>query len=162
MKPWHPARSRVELHAFALWQDGLLDIEIAARLDCHEDTVSAWRKRNALPSNVGGRVLARLDEFGREMHADGMTDREIAERIGCKPCTVCNWRKRHRLASNGDPGSEAWLMSLKKAIAGREAVAVMHGAGLTDREGARQLGISVGAFVNRRVRLGLKPNKGKR
>ncbi len=157
----YPSRHRVETAAFQLWQDGLLDLEIASALHVHPDTVGAWRRRNGLPSNVGGKVLARLDESAREMHADGMTDREIGERIGCRACTVCTWRKRRGLPPNGLPGSEAWRLSIKTAIAGREAVMMAHAAGWTDREGAARLGITLSAFVSRRVRLGLKANAGR-
>ena len=39
--------------AVALWNDGLLDTEIAKRFNCSKEAVSIWRKKNELPSNKG-------------------------------------------------------------------------------------------------------------
>jgi len=39
--------------AIQLWERGLLDKEIAQELGCIPNSVSYWRKRNDLPSNVG-------------------------------------------------------------------------------------------------------------
>jgi hypothetical protein len=40
-------------HATALWNDGLIDREIAEKLNCAVGTVHRWRKENDLPSNCG-------------------------------------------------------------------------------------------------------------
>ena len=37
----------------ALWNDGLVDRAIAEKLNCAQNTVFHWRKRNGLPSNAG-------------------------------------------------------------------------------------------------------------
>ena len=37
----------------ALWNNGLVDREIAKKLNCSHSTVFVWRKRNGLPSNAG-------------------------------------------------------------------------------------------------------------
>lgn len=155
----HPSREKLERLGFQMWQDGLLDIEIAKEIGCHRETVSIWRKRNSLESNVGGKVLARLDEIGWPLYRDGCNDQEIAKEVGCRSCTVYVWRKKRGLATNCKPGSESWKLTLKKSIEGREAAFHVHSRGLTDEEGARELGISLRAFIYRRYRLGLKPNK---
>ena len=40
-------------HATQLWNDGLIDREIAAKLNCVVGTVRRWRDKNDLPSNAG-------------------------------------------------------------------------------------------------------------
>jgi len=40
-------------HATALWFDGLLDLEIAEKLNCSSGTIQKWRKQNDMPSNYG-------------------------------------------------------------------------------------------------------------
>ena len=37
----------------ALWNNGLVDHEIAKKLNCSHGTVFQWRKKNCLPSNAG-------------------------------------------------------------------------------------------------------------
>jgi uncharacterized protein YjcR len=155
----HPSREKIERLGFQMWQDGMLDKEIAKDIGCHRETVLEWRKRHGLESNVGGKVLARLDEMGWGLYRDGCNDQEIAREVGCKGCTVHLWRKKRGLVTNCKPGSESWKLTLTTAIAGREAVMNAHAIGLTDEDGARELGISVRAFGYRRYRLGLKANK---
>ena len=36
-----------------LWNNGLVDREIAEKLNCSVGTVWKWRKKNGLPSNAG-------------------------------------------------------------------------------------------------------------
>jgi uncharacterized protein YjcR len=40
-------------HSTALWNDGLIDREMAEKLNCVAGTVQRWRKENDLPSNCG-------------------------------------------------------------------------------------------------------------
>ena len=39
--------------AIKLWQDGLLDTEIAKHFSCSKSAVTIWRRKNDLPSNKG-------------------------------------------------------------------------------------------------------------
>ena len=39
--------------ATALWNNGLVDPEIAEHFNCSKAAVSIWRKKNDLPSNKG-------------------------------------------------------------------------------------------------------------
>ena len=39
--------------AFKLWNDGLLDKEIAEILNCKEKRITAWRNQNDYPTNRG-------------------------------------------------------------------------------------------------------------
>jgi len=39
--------------AIKLWQDGLLDTEIAKHFNCSKEAVGIWRRKNDLPSNKG-------------------------------------------------------------------------------------------------------------
>lgn len=40
-------------HAEKLWNDGLIDKEIAEKLNCSTGTIYNWRNTNDLPSNNG-------------------------------------------------------------------------------------------------------------
>lgn len=83
-----------------LYDQGLCDKEISAKLGISKNRVIYYRKRNRLTANREP-AHTRYDwEKGMELYRKGLNDVEIGKELGCSNQTVWNWRQRKELSSN--------------------------------------------------------------
>ena len=89
--------------AMTLWNNGLLDTEIAEHFNCSKATIQQWRQRNYLKSNS---VIAR-NKKSSISHAqliklweNGLKDSEIAKELNCATITVWKFREENGMGSN--------------------------------------------------------------
>lgn len=89
--------------ALTLWEDGLLDTEIAKHFNCSKAPVQRWRKRNYLKSNS---VIARKKKNSIthdqiiKLWKNGLKDIEIAKELKCSTVTVWQFRQENDMGSN--------------------------------------------------------------
>lgn len=110
----------------ALYDQGLLDKQIADRLGCTAQTVFRWRKRNGKPlrprlppSNK------KMDEVrARELYDRGLSDTEIGEIMGLSRSTIATWRNRRFLPCHTKASKKARRLSPLAAV---NAAAREHG-----------------------------------
>ena len=87
----------------ALWNNGLLDPQIAKHFNCSKVAVSIWRKQNDLPSN---KAIVRSERSSinheqlTKLWFNGLKDSEIAKEMKCSTITVWNFRKENGMGSN--------------------------------------------------------------
>ena len=83
-----------------LYDQGLCDKEISAKLGISRNRVIYYRKRNRLPANREP-AHTRYDwELGLQLYRRGMSDVQISKQLGCSVNTVTNWRNRRELPAN--------------------------------------------------------------
>ena len=96
--PEQEHRRRLELY-----NQGLIDREIAARVFVTPEAITAWRRVHRLPPHSQYRVITReMDHEMRRLHRDGLNDVEIGRKMGLVKNTVFSWRRRKGLPSNYD------------------------------------------------------------
>ena len=89
--------------ATALWNNGLLDAEIAEHFNCSRATVIIWRNRNGLLNN---KTIARNKKSSishdqiTKLWENGLKDSEIAKEIKCSTITVWKFREENGMGSN--------------------------------------------------------------
>jgi uncharacterized protein YjcR len=86
-----------------LWLDGKLDTEIAEHLNCSQQTVYNWRKKNGLRNNKA--IASRNKNSVRheqltKLWEDGLKDSEIAKELKCSTITVWKYREDNGMGSN--------------------------------------------------------------
>ena len=94
----------------ALYQKGLNDKEIGARLFLTPKTIVYWRQKNGLPPNRPRDTLTKQDlEVMEQMYHARASDSQIAKEIGRCVSTVRSWRRRNSLPGNyGKGGKPTW------------------------------------------------------
>jgi uncharacterized protein YjcR len=89
--------------ATKLYMDGLLDTEIAKRLNCSKATIQKWRQRNNLKSNyviaMNEKNLVNHEQITK-LWENGLKDSEIAKELKCAVVTVWTFRKENGMGSN--------------------------------------------------------------
>lgn len=89
--------------ATALWNNGLLDTELAEHFNCAVITIKKWRDRNNLLSN---NVINRNEKSStthdrlNKLWEDGLKDSEIAKELNCSTITVWKFREENGMGSN--------------------------------------------------------------
>lgn len=89
--------------ATALWNNGLLDTEIAKRLNCSKATIQQWRQRNNLKNNS---VINRNEknlvshEHMTKLWSNGLKDSEIAKELKCSTISIWKFREENGMGSN--------------------------------------------------------------
>jgi len=88
-----------------MYEQGLTDKQIAAKLGVKKHSIEMWRFKNDLPCNRAIKhseipLKEKLDERMR-LYNEKMTDVEIAKIQGVKTSVISNWRKRQDLPGNG-------------------------------------------------------------
>jgi hypothetical protein len=85
-----------------LYDQGLSDRAIAARVNVTHKAVIAWRKRNNLPANSPAHLPHTPEQTAAKWEAynAGEPDSVIAERAGCNPVAIRRWRMRQGLKVN--------------------------------------------------------------
>lgn len=135
---------------------GMNDRAIADELGCSSSLVAHWRTRNNIKSPAFP-VSAKLNTIGIEMYNEGCSDTDIAKAVGCSIPNVRYWRALRDLPAICKAGSEEWYARRDCTTRSETILAVERG--LTDREAAKELGISRSAFTLRRNRLGIPPGR---
>lgn len=137
---WHQARK--------MWETGSMDREIAEKLGCAVNTVSAWRKKNDLSSRHGKRASVIDWEKGMKLYSEGKSDGKIAEALGCAKVSVRHWRTNKGLPPNYEERKERnW-----------DTVWDLYYAGMNDAQISKVTGIPSSTIWGRRTRLGLPAN----
>lgn len=95
--------------AMEMHKQGKTDVEIAAALNVHRTTISAWRSKNGLKPNIAKRPpTIRIDEQeAMRLYNLGLGDAQIANQLGLSPPTICRWRRMRCLLSNHVKAKEA-------------------------------------------------------
>lgn len=94
-----------------LYDQGLCDKEISAKLGISRDRVIYYRKRNRLPANREP-AHTRYDwELGLQLYRRGMSDVQISKQLGCSVNTVTNWRNRRELPANYPAPRIDWTLA---------------------------------------------------
>ena len=89
--------------ALALYNNGLLDTEIAKHFNCSEVAIRQWRKRNYLESNLAiarGKKSLINHERITKLWENGLKDSEIAKELNCSTITVWKYRAENEMGSN--------------------------------------------------------------
>ena len=89
--------------ATKLWNNGLLDTEIAEHFNCSEVAIKKWRKRNYLKMNtVIDQSKKSLVIHGQitKLWESGLKDSEIAKELKCSTTTVWKFRTENEMGSN--------------------------------------------------------------
>lgn len=91
------------VRAFALYNEGKNDHEIAEALGVVPGAVLYWRRTNLLNS-IPRKGTGQIDETkARDLYEAGKHDPEMAEVFGVSPQSIFNWRKQRGLpAKRGD------------------------------------------------------------
>lgn len=88
-----------------LWQAGLTDAEIAARVGAKANTITAWRRKRGLATKQPPRSFARLDADSdtrrKFLYRLGWSDDRMAAHEGVGPPRIKRWRDRRGLPPNG-------------------------------------------------------------
>jgi len=88
----------------SLYNQGLLDGEIAKAVGLSTPAIWYWRKKNNLPPNVSKfNRLSEADAKRRELYDQGLTDKEIAKNLSVTLCTIIAWRNRRGLKPHPPP-----------------------------------------------------------
>ncbi len=82
-----------------LYNEGLIDSEIAEKRNVSTSTIYTWRNNNELPSNYPKR-LKKKNKNKLELYNKGLYDKEIAEILEKDSTTICHWRNENNLESN--------------------------------------------------------------
>lgn len=138
--PRVPMTARIGADVERLHAEGLLDVEIAARLDVSSWTVTRVRKARGLP-----RLHKRIDraEIAR-LNAEGMSDVDIAATLGISVHTVGVIRR------------ELGLPKVTRALTARNVeIARMVAEGASDAEIAERLGTTRQAVSQARRKQGI-------
>ena len=89
--------------AVKLWNNGLLDAEIAERLKCSKTTIQQWRQRNYLESNFviarGKKSLINHERITK-LWENGLKDSEIAKELKCSTIIIWKFREENGMGSN--------------------------------------------------------------
>ena len=89
--------------ATKLWNNGLLDTEIAEQMNCSEVAIRQWRKRNYLESNLAiakGKKSSVIHGQITILWESGLKDSEIAKELKCSTITVYKFRTENEMGSN--------------------------------------------------------------
>ena len=81
-----------------LYEQGLVDREIAEKLRAHPSTVTRHRNRLGLKAN--GCIRVFTDQQLIDLHEQGLNDREIGEKLGSSRALVSRHRTRLGLKAN--------------------------------------------------------------
>ena len=93
----------IKEEATKLWNNGLLDTEIAEQMNCSEVAIRQWRKRNYLESNLAiarGKKSLINHERITKLWENGLKDSEIAKKMNCSTITVYKYRTENEMGSN--------------------------------------------------------------
>ena len=84
-----------------LYDIGLSDREIAAKLVTHRATISYWRKVHGLAAHFPHRTLSNEKETERlGLYYSKLNDGQIARSLGLSIHTVLTWRRSRKLPAN--------------------------------------------------------------
>ena len=89
--------------ATKLWNNGLLDTEIAEHFNCSKGAMQQWRRRNYLKNNS---VIAKnkkssiTHEHITKLWENGLKDSEIAKELKCSTVIIWKFRKENGMESN--------------------------------------------------------------
>ena len=89
--------------ATKLWNNGLLDTEIAEQMNCSEVAIRQWRKRNYLESNLAiarGKKSLINHERITKLWENGLKDSEIAKELKCSTVIIWIFREENGMGSN--------------------------------------------------------------
>ena len=89
--------------AVKLWNNGLLDTEIAEHFNCSEVAIKKWRKLNYLESNLAiarGKKSLINHERITKLWENGLKDSEIAKELKCSTVIIWKFRKENGMESN--------------------------------------------------------------
>lgn len=147
---------------------GLLDTEIASLLGIDRWTVGRLRRELGLeanraarperPASSGGRAerVARL----RALHDAGFTDQQIADELDTTSSAVAQTRRRLGLRVNRVHVERAPRAPRAARADYRPRIVELHGEGLTDRQIAERLELSLARTATLRRELSLPANRG--
>lgn len=88
----------------ALYQQGMTDAQIGAKLFLSKNAVFSWRRVNGLPAHKSSRAVDHGQIIA--MYQRGMNDCEIGEAVGKPRQCISKWRKRNGLPANAKPGEK--------------------------------------------------------
>ena len=149
-KPEKPRKKRRAVRSFdtklarELYEQGLTDQEIAARVFVSRTRICEWRKAEKLPTHI--RRLRHDWEKARAMAEAGAGTAEIARAMGVSEPTVYQWKLRERLQTTRRTGYN-WKL-------GR----ALYEQGLNDQQIAMRLNCYPGTVEKWRNRNGLASN----
>lgn len=95
-----PTKLNLE-RARELYDAGWNDTQIAKELNVRSATVSYWRKKNFLPSNI---PPSEVNDERMKYYQMGLTDKEVGEAVGRSASVIWRWRQDNKLPSNGTQG----------------------------------------------------------
>lgn len=142
-KPEHEKRLK-------LYNKGLIDSEIAEKINVGISTITEWRKKNDLPANKKPKKKIKKKEHKKRLkyYNKGLNDFEIGEKVGLSKEGIYNWRKRNDLPSN-------YKKNLDKNY---EKRLELYNEGLNDKEIAEKVDLSKYGVRSWRYRNNLPSN----
>ncbi len=136
----------------ALYNDGLSDAEIAARLHVTVNTIGHWRRMRGLPPHFKPVQRPVWYPDREQLYREGLSDGEIAERLGERSEIIRSWRNRR-----GYPPHPPKVRKCKpcKDYPERDR---LYAEGFNDTEIARRLGVKASSIFKWRQLRGLPSN----
>ena len=90
----------------SLYNQGLMDREIAERVHVTPNTITSWRKTYGIPAHNKRRITPEIAEEMQRMYRAGESDARIAAKIARSKTMVRAWRHKHNLLPNFAAGGE--------------------------------------------------------
>ena len=90
----------------SLYNQGLMDREIAERVHVTPNTITSWRKTYGIPAHNKRRITPEIAEEMLRMYRAGESDARIAAKIARSKTMVRAWRHKHNLPPNFAAGRE--------------------------------------------------------